>query len=134
MPVRSPLRSGAIGVLVVEDEPLLMMDTADVFTAVGMEAFEARDADAALTILSKRGDINVLITDLAMPLGTMDGRDLIRVVAERWPDIRVLVLSGADTPKPGDLPNGVRFLPKPYRGQDLVSAVFAAVSQQTGSI
>lgn len=120
--------------LVVEDEPLLMMDTADIFTASGMNAFEARDADAALKILSGRDDISVLITDLAMPLGTMDGLGLIRVVAERWPHIGMLVLSGSDTSKYGDLLPDVRFLAKPCRGQDLVNAVFAVMSRQTGSI
>lgn len=134
MPTRPPLSRGTIGVLVVEDEPFLLTDTADIFTGAGMAAFEARDADEAVVILSKRNDIRVVITDLAMPLGRMDGRALVRTIAARWPDIGVLVLSGIDRPKPGDLPAGVRFVPKPCHGRDLVSAAFAFVSQQTGSI
>ena len=69
-----------------------------------------------------------------MPLGRMDGRALVHTIAMRWPDIGVLVLSGTGTPNPGDLPSGVRFIPKPCRGRDLVNAAFAIVSQQTGSI
>lgn len=110
------------------------METADIFTDAGMSAFEARDADQAVIILSKRDDIRVVITDLDMPLGRMDGRSLVRTIALRWPSIGVLVLSGSDTPKPGDLPAGVRFVSKPCHGQDLVSAAFAFVSQQVGSI
>jgi CheY-like chemotaxis protein len=121
-------------VLVVEDEAILLMDTADIFTDAGMAAFEAHDADAAIAILSARDDIRVVITDLSMPLGKMDGHAFVRTLATWWPDIGVLVLSGEDAPKPGDLPPGVRFVPKPCRGRDLVSAVFAFVSQQTGSI
>ena len=134
MPTRPPLSSDTIGVLVVENEPFLLMDTADIFTGAGMSAFEARDADEAVVTLSKRDDIRVVITDLDMPLGRMDGHSLVRTIALRWPNVGVLVLSGAATPKPGDLPTGVRFVPKPCHGQDLVSAAFAFVSQQTGSI
>lgn len=110
------------------------METADIFTDAGMSAFEARDADQAVIILSKRDDIRVVVTDLDMPLGRMGGRSLVRTIALRWPSIGVLVLSGSDTPKPGELPAGVRFISKPCHGQDLVSAAFAFVSQQVGSI
>lgn len=134
MPTRPPIPSGTIGVLVVEDEPILLMDTVGIFTDAGMVAFEAHDADTAIRILSERDDIRVVVTDLSMPLGRIDGHALVRNIAMRWPAIGVLIVSGADIPKPGDLPSGVRFVSKPCRGKDLVSAVFAFVSQQTGSI
>jgi CheY-like chemotaxis protein len=110
------------------------MDTADVFNDAGKSAFETRDADHAVIILSKRDDIRVVITELDMPLGRMDGHALVRIIALRWPGIGVLVLSGSGTPKPGDLPTGVGFVSKRCRGQDLVSAALAIVSRQTGSI
>ena len=112
----------------VEDEPFLLTDTAAIFNGAGMAAFEARDADEAVTIVSKRDDIGVVITDPTMPLGRMDSRALVHTLAMRWPDIGVLVLSGTVTPKPGALPSGVRFVSKPCRGRDLVSAAFAIVS------
>ena len=123
-----------IGVLVVEDEPLLLMNTADVFSDVGMAVFEARDADEALITLTQRDDIGVLITDLDMPAGQISGRDFIRMVTTRWPGMGIVVVSGAETPKVGDFPEGVRFLSKPFRAKDLVSAAFAIMSRQTGSI
>lgn len=76
----------------------------------------------------------MVITDRDIPLGRMNGRALVRIIALRWPSIGVLMLSGSDTPKPGDLPARVCFVSKPCNGQDLVSAAFANVSQQTGSI
>ena len=65
------------------------MDTADIFTDPGMSAFEARDADEAVIILSKRDDIRVVITDRDVPLGWMDGSALVRTIALRWPSIGV---------------------------------------------
>ena len=123
-----------IGVLVVEDEPLLLMDTADIFTDAGMAAFVAHDADAAIALLAEREDIYVVITDLAMPLRRMDGHAFVRDVAMRRPDMGVLVLLGADTSKWGDRLPGVRFLPKPSSSRELIGAVLAIVSEQTGSI
>lgn len=78
--------------------------------------------------MSKGDDICVLITDPTMRLGRMDSRALVHTLAMRWPDIGVLVLSGTVTLKLGALPAGVRFIPKPCRGGDLVSAAFAIVS------
>jgi hypothetical protein len=43
----------------------------------------------------------------------MNGFDLAREVAERWPHIFVVIASGAATPGPGDLPGNARFISKP---------------------
>ncbi|MER2249028.1 response regulator [Methylorubrum podarium] len=132
--MQAPLQNHQVGVLVVEDEPILLMETVDVFTEANMIVFEARHADEAMAILSTRDDIRVVITDLDMPLGGMGGHELLRSVTARWPKIGVVVLSGADRPSLGQLPSGVQFRSKPCRGSELVSAVYAIVSRQTGSI
>ncbi|MCJ2085482.1 response regulator [Methylobacterium sp. E-005] len=134
MPTRAPLLSDQIGVLVVEDEPILLLETADVFTEANMSVFEARHADEALAILSVRDDIRVVITDLDMPLGGMGGHEFVRSVTARWPEIGVVVVSGIDRPRSGQLPSGVQFRSKPCDGAELVSAAYAIVSRQTGSI
>ncbi|MCJ2144805.1 response regulator [Methylobacterium sp. E-066] len=134
MPTLAPLRNDQIGVLVVEDEPLLLLATADVFTEANMTVFEARHANEAMAILSSRDDIRVVITDLDMPLGGMGGHEFVRCVIARWPEIGVVVLSGADRPRLGQFPSGVQFRSKPCHGSELVSAAYAIVSRQTGSI
>ena len=48
----------------------------------------------------------------------MDGFALARLVAHRWPTIPVLVVSGMGTPGPHDMPDGARFIPKPYEPND----------------
>jgi CheY-like chemotaxis protein len=65
-------------------------------------------------------DVRLLLTDAMMP--NVDGYSLASIVARRWPDTRIIVTS-ALPPPPGALPEGVRFLPKPYKGPALLAAV-----------
>jgi len=105
--------SGRPVVLIVEDEFLLRIDAVDMIAAAGFEVVEAANADQAIGILESRRDITVVFTDIQMP-GSMDGLKLARAVRGRWPPIKIVATSGhADVGEP-DLPDGGRFLPKPY--------------------
>jgi CheY-like chemotaxis protein len=99
-------------VLVVEDEFLLRMDAVDMIEAAGFDVVEAADADAAIEVLEARNDIAVIFTDIQMP-GSMDGLKLARAVRGRWPPIKIIATSGIHVGET-DLPEGGRFLPKPY--------------------
>ncbi|MDP4026948.1 response regulator [Methylobacterium sp. NEAU 140] len=120
--------------IVAEDDALLRADMARTLTAAGIAVFGVGDADEAVGALAWRSDIRVLITDVGMPSGGVNGFQLAAMVAARWPQIGILVVSGGERPQSGELPMGVRYLPKPCRSQDLVAAVFAIVSRQTGAI
>jgi CheY-like chemotaxis protein len=100
-------------VLIVEDEFLLRMDAADMIGAAGFEVIEAENADQAIEILESREDITVVFTDIQMP-GSMDGLKLARAVRGRWPPIKIVATSGRVNVGETDLPEGGRFLPKPY--------------------
>jgi CheY-like chemotaxis protein len=100
-------------VLIVEDEFLLRMNAADMIGAAGFEIVEAANADQAIEILESRRDITVIFTDVQMP-GSMDGLKLARAVRGRWPPIKIVATSGLDNVAETDLPEGGRFLPKPY--------------------
>jgi CheY-like chemotaxis protein len=100
-------------VLVVEDEFLLRMDAVDMIAGAGFEVVEAANADQAIEILESRADITVVFTDIQMP-GSMDGLKLARAVRGRWPPIKIVATSGRVRIEPEDLPDGGRFLPKPY--------------------
>lgn len=100
-------------VLIVEDEFLLRMDAVDMIEAAGFEAVEAANADQAIEILEARSDITVIFTDIQMP-GSMDGLKLARAVRGRWPPIKIVATSGHVHVSEADLPDGGRFLPKPY--------------------
>ncbi len=100
-------------VLIVEDEFLLRMDAADIIAAAGFEVVEAETADRAIEVLESRRDIAVVFTDIQMP-GSMDGLKLAQAIRGRWPPVKIIATSGRIDVKAADLPEGGRFLPKPY--------------------
>ncbi|MHC2019066.1 response regulator [Methylobacterium sp. CM6247] len=112
-------------ILLVEDDGLLLMEAADTLVDAGFRVLEAPQADKALTILERNEEIDLLMTDVDMPQGSMDGFALARLVAHRWPTIPVLVVSGMGTPGPHDMPEGARFIPKPYAPNTLVRTLRA---------
>src|ERR1700691_5718030 len=100
-------------VLIVEDEPLVRLNAVRALEDAGFEVIEAASADEAIQILENRSDIRVVFTDIHMP-GSMDGLKLAHAVRHRWPPIKIVVTSGRELPTEQDLPEGGRFLPKPY--------------------
>ena len=107
-------------VLIVEDEPLIRMDTMEMIERAGFDTLEAADADEAIAILTARPDIHVLFTDIQMP-GSMDGLRLAHFVRERWPPIKIIATSAHLRVDGYDLPNGGRFLPKPYAAHEVAA-------------
>jgi CheY-like chemotaxis protein len=114
-------------VLVVEDDYLLRLDAADMIKAADFEVIEAANADEAIAILESRNDIAVVFTDVQMP-GSMDGLRLARAVRGRWPPIKIITTSGQRIIEELDLPEGGRFLPKPYNPTQ-VSGVLRELTQ-----
>jgi CheY-like chemotaxis protein len=109
-------------VLIVEDEFLLRMNAAEMIGDSGFDVVEARNADEAIAILETRPDIRVVFTDIQMP-GSMDGLKLARFVRGRWPPIQIVATSGFVNVGKDDLPEGSRFLPKPYRPEQIVATL-----------
>jgi CheY-like chemotaxis protein len=103
-----------ITIVVAEDEVLIRMNAVDFLTEAGFEVIEAGHADEALTILGDQAaDIHLLFTDVHMP-GTMNGLELAHHARAHWPWIALLVVSGHAKPNTEELPEGSRFLTKPY--------------------
>jgi len=105
-------------VLIVEDEFLIRLSTAEMVRELGFEVVEAVDADHAIELLENTADIAIVFTDIQMP-GSMDGLELLAVVRNRWPPIALLVTSGQVEPAIEDLPAGTHFLAKPYAQRQL---------------
>jgi len=104
-------------ILVVDDDVLERMGASYMFSDAGYRVLEAGSADDALRFFEKDADIGLLFTDVSMP-GALNGADLARQVAERWPRVAIIMTSGR--PFPIDLPPMVRFHAKPYEPIDVL--------------
>jgi CheY-like chemotaxis protein len=107
-------------VLVVEDEMLLRMRAVDIVEDAGYTSVEAVDADEAVAILESRSDIALLFTDIQMP-GSMDGLRLAHSVHDRWPPIKIILVSGQLKLANLDIPAGSRFFGKPLEAKVVIA-------------
>jgi len=110
----------ATNVLVVEDEIVLRMRAVDIVEDAGFSAVEAVNADEALAILESRSDISLLFSDIQMP-GTMDGLKLAHAVHDRWPSIKIILVSGQVKVSEADKPADSRFFGKPLEVSKMIS-------------
>ena len=109
-------------VLIVEDEYLVRTGTRDAVETAGFDVLEAGDADEAIAILTARNDVSLIFTDVHMP-GSMDGLTLAHFVRDRWPPVKIVATSARVRITASDLPEGGRFLPKPYSAADIASTL-----------
>jgi PAS domain S-box-containing protein len=118
--VLRPLR-----VLVVDDDPLVLTNMAAMLEDLGHTVFEANSARQALSHLQLNSEIDLVITDQAMP--QMTGLELINKIKIGWPDRPVILASGfAELPQVTD-PTQIT-LAKPFLQYDLRQAVEAAMT------
>jgi CheY-like chemotaxis protein len=108
-------------ILVVEDELLIRMNAVEMIEEA-FEVVEAGNAEEAIVILEGRLDVAVVFTDIQMP-GSMDGLKLAAVVRLRWPPIKIVATSGQVKIGVGDLPQGSRFLQKPYSPAEIMKTL-----------
>ena len=107
-------------VLIVEDEMMLHMRAVDMVEDAGYTPLEALDAAEAVSILESRSDVALMCTDIQMP-GQMDGLGLAHAVHERWPAIKIIVVSGQLKLQNLDLPPHSRFLGKPLSAGEVIA-------------
>jgi CheY-like chemotaxis protein len=107
-------------VLIVEDDMMLRIRAVDMVEDAGYTPLEALDAAEAVAILESRSDVSLMCTDIQMP-GQMDGLGLAHAVHERWPKIRIIVVSGKLKLKDLDLPLDSRFLGKPLDAAEVIA-------------
>lgn len=123
MKPRAPVLNQPV-VLLVEDEPLVRLTQVDVLREAGFWVAEAENADEAFDLLRRRQDVRAVLTDVDMP-GSLDGFEFARLVAQGWPEVGVLVISGKSFPEEGNLPPSAQFLAKPTRPEVLLEKLEA---------
>ncbi|GJE52744.1 Regulator of RpoS [Methylobacterium tardum] len=114
--------------LVVEDEMLFRLEVRDLLEAEGYAVVEAGNVGQALERLGD--EVMLVVTDVRMP-GQMDGLALAREVTRHRPDVAVVVVSAQVTPRPGELPDHVPFVERPFLEIRLRDAVNRAVAART---
>ncbi len=112
-------------VLVVDDEPIIRLNMADLLAQTGFTPIEAADADEALVMIGTHQNVAVLFTDVNMP-GSMDGIELAHLVHAVRPEIQLIITSGRERPGNRDIPDGSRFIAKPYSDQSIIDLVMSA--------
>jgi CheY-like chemotaxis protein len=110
-------------ILVAEDEAILRMVAVSFFEDAGFATLEAANADEAIGLLESRGDISLVFTDIDMPPGSMNGLKLARAIYERWPPIKIILVSGHHVPDSELMPKGSRFFAKPYAHTAMIETV-----------
>jgi two-component system, response regulator PdtaR len=113
-------------ILIVDDEAIIRLFAKEFLDEANFNTLLASNADEAIAALERRSDICAVITDVQMP-GSMDGVRLANAVHNRWPPIAIIVTSG-QWPMPLALPENSRFFHKPFRPQDIISAVHELVN------
>ncbi|MGC0225620.1 PAS domain-containing protein [Pseudooceanicola nitratireducens] len=113
-------------ILAVDDDLLVSMGTVGMLEDMGHEVLEASSGAQALDVFARRPDIDMVITDQAMP--KMTGVELARALRQLKPDLPVILATGY-----ADLPEGVSGevaakLDKPFSEANL-RAVIASVSE-----
>ena len=122
----STIPTSVPNVLVVEDEMLLRMRAVDIVEDAGFHPVEAVNADEAISILESRSDISLLFTDIQMP-GSMDGLKLAHAVHDRWPSIKIILVSGQVRPSEAESPADSRFFGKPLGVEEMIAQLQAMV-------
>ena len=99
---------------------MLRMRAVDMVEDAGYTPIEALDAAEAVAILESRSDVALMCTDIQMP-GQMDGLGLAHAVHERWPTIKIIVVSGQSKLPNLDLPPRSRFFGKPLNAGEVIA-------------
>jgi len=111
--------------LIVDDEPFVRLLATQIVSDAGFVALEAESTVEALDILDRDDRVSLLITDVCMP-GDRDGLALARKVAQSFPHVAIIIVSGQVRPALTDIPARAKFLAKPYTPFNLQTAIKAA--------
>jgi PAS domain S-box-containing protein len=120
LPAGRPAAAGPKRILLVDDDMLIAMSSADMLADLGHEVVEAYSGKEALALMDGGATFDLLITDYSMP--GMTGAELATAARERAPELPILLASGY-----ADLPSGLEIdvarLAKPYSQQQLASVL-----------
>lgn len=110
-------------ILIVDDEPNILLSLEFLFKKEGFRVFIGRDGEEALFLIKEKNP-KLVILDIMMP--KMDGYEVCRYVKENHADTKVVFLSAktkASDMEKGRLAGADLYLTKPFSNKDLVNKV-----------
>jgi len=119
---------GDASILVVDDEPGLLGLTSEILRGQGYTVLTAGSAKQALQILEDE-PVDLVLSDVIMP--DMDGFELVAIIQENYPDIKIQLASGFTGDHEENLENKRlknTILQKPYHAQTLLKRVHSLLS------
>ncbi len=114
----------SVRVLLVEDDELIRMNSAEMLSESGFTVLEAGNASLALQTIESE-HIDVLVTDIGLP--DMRGGELAVEALRRKPDLAIVFATG-DSHLPDGAPETAVLLMKPYDEEQIVAAVEMALA------
>jgi NO-binding membrane sensor protein with MHYT domain/nitrogen-specific signal transduction histidine kinase/CheY-like chemotaxis protein len=124
------LPRGSERILIVEDEESVRALIVAQLRILGYDVSQAGNADDAFVRFQSDSRFDLLLTDVVMP-GRLNGKTLADEVERRWPDTRVVFMSGYSENAllyDGRLGDGIKLLSKPFRKADLAKIVRSALA------
>ncbi|MBF0582862.1 MAG: response regulator [Magnetococcales bacterium] len=123
-------------ILLVDDDELMRALLSGVLRRVNHTVIEADNGRTALQIL-KKNSVDLIMTDIFMP--EMDGMDLLTSILSRYPDSKIIAISGGYKAMNAQLSlrmargfGAVDVIAKPFRTADVIRKVARAL-QPTNS-
>ena len=121
-------------VLVVDDEPSILLSLEFLIKQAGYEVRSARDGEAALAAMAERAPKLVLL-DVMMP--KRDGYDVCETIRRNpaWKDVRIVMLTakGRDIERQKGLALGADdYIVKPFSTRDVMKLVRQHIGAPTG--
>jgi PAS domain S-box-containing protein len=131
-PVAAPSRQrGGEHVLIVEDDAAVRAATASLLARAGYRITVAESAEHALQLLPTLPDVPaLLLSDVIMPGAS--GPELAAQVRQRWPDVRVVFMSGYaddDVLMQGLATHTLHLVAKPFSADEMLNALRRALDE-----
>ena len=128
-------QDGIITLLVVDDEPLVRMNTAEHLAESGFRVVEASDGAQAIEALKADDTISGVFSDIQMP-GAVDGFSLRRWIEQNRPRVVVLLTSGVSNVQSaaGHLGRPRWIVFKPYDMRDVEKRLRELLSAGSGAV
>lgn len=118
-------------VLVVDDDPQVLEVAATACEEIGLNVLRAGNGVVALEILQENPEVELLLTDISMP--NMTGWELAHAAKQRYPDLKVIYVSGNFKTLPFGQ-HGIGYgplVPKPWRANQLHDQIRAVLGGES---